>query len=193
MNHEDEVVVPVPEIEKYESTYKNEIQDLERFLRHVHVTCEELLRGRIQASVTSRVKTWKSLRKKLYKRNVEKQYPNPEHIKNDVETLDIVGARIRAFFPKQLQSIYAIVKDSFAVSRDRPFDPDWKDKDKLPAYSEKFGNYEGTHYWVTLKNNDTAHPLEARLWEKFKNQIFEIQVRSSMLLDGWAEVRHDIT
>ena len=66
-------------------------------------------------------------------------------------------------------------------------------KDELSAYSEQFGNYEGTHYWVKLKANDNKHPLEPERWDKFKNQAIEIQVRSSMLLDGWAEVRQDIT
>jgi ppGpp synthetase/RelA/SpoT-type nucleotidyltranferase len=46
---------------------------------------------------------------------------------------------------------------------------------------------------VKFKRNDTGRFLQPGLWEKFKGHTFEIQVRSSMLLDSWAEVRHDIT
>jgi ppGpp synthetase/RelA/SpoT-type nucleotidyltranferase len=108
------------------------------------------------------------------------------------DKLDIIGARIRAFFPKQLKTIYEIIEEFFEVDKRKPFESDYQNKDELPAVSEKFGNYEGIHYWVRFKGNDTDRPLDPELWERFENHAFEIQVRSLMSLDGWAEVRHDI-
>lgn len=191
MDKEKATADEAPVIEQFGRVYSEQRQDWESFLMYIHKSCEDLLRGKIQASVTSRLKSWDSLRKKLERRHATKNYAHIEDIEDD--ELDIFGVRVRAYFPKQLPEIYKIIESSFTELKRKEFHSGWMKEDKLPAYSERFGNYEGIHYWVKLKPDDNKHPLERRLKERFENQAIEIQVRSSMLLDGWAEVRHDIT
>lgn len=183
-------------IEDFGKTYiEEEREHWGVFLWMIHQKCEDLVRGKVQASVTSRVKQWISLEKKLRKMYLE---PKDRKVKDiNAENIhDIAALRIRAFFPKQLSMLYKIIEQNFDVQKTKPFKPDWKDPDKLEAYDERFGNYEGQHYWVKINENDwqnlVPESLLPELREKFKNQTVEIQVRSSMLLDGWAEVRHDV-
>ena len=189
----------VPAIEDFGEIYESleERKDWEMFMLHIQTTCEQLMLGKVETSVTSRVKSWDSLRKKLTIRHRTQQYSDSNAILNGLaendHKLDIIGARIRAFFPKQLKTVREIIEEFFTVVERKSFESDYKNKDELPAISEKFGNYEGIHYWVRFKRNDTDRPLDPRLWKRFKNHAFEIQFRSSMLLDGWAEVRHVIT
>lgn len=182
-------------IEKFGARYRANEDNLRAFLSHVHNLIEDLSRDQVQGSVTSRLKSWHSLHTKLQKRvigneeNSPKAYNTVADIEKD-EELDIFAARIRVFFPKQMPKAKQIVQKNFKLERKRPFSAKWKYIDGLSNLKEEHGSYEAAHYWVKLNEYAINKlPLNSR---KFKNRIIEIQVRSSMFMDAWAEAREDI-
>ena len=109
MDKEKAIAGEAPAIEEFGGVHREQRLDLDSFLLYIHNTCEDLLRGKIQASVTSRVKSWDSLHKKLKRRHATRHYAHIEDIEKDDE-LDIFGLRVRAYFPKQLPEIYKIIE-----------------------------------------------------------------------------------
>lgn len=146
--------------------------------------CEEELKEiSVQAIVSGRVKSEKSLKTKLYKRNAEKRYDSTqEAIMRD--RLDFVGLRISLYFPDEHNKVTQMIKDSFQDIKIREFSRGWKTPEP-EYYQKKFGNYAAKHYWIQLHENDRT---DLRL---FAEEKVEIQV-FSVLFDAWAEISHDL-
>ena len=137
--------------------------------------------------IDSRVKETDSLMKKLIANNSKSPYPNDAAIKNDI--VDIVGIRIRHYFPKDLPMIEAVLENKFHVVgvKHHPLRYGVRESKRMPkkaiTYEYKFDGYTARHYHVQLYNKS--------LMKGYPGNAIEIQVVSA-LAHVWSEVEHDI-
>ena len=121
-------------------------------------------------SITYRVKTTESLRRKL----LQKQY------KDLSEVTDLLGLRVITYFPLAVDIINSTIGELFAIDSLNSVDKRTNDN---PA---EFG-YASLHLVASLSPDRLAH-FENK---KFAGLKFEIQVRT-LLQHAWAEIEHDI-
>ena len=123
-------------------------------------------------SITHRVKTKKSLERKISEKASEYQSLDDVH--------DLLGCRVITYFPDEVDAVAAVVEREFAV--------DWPNSvDKRALLDpDRFG-YLSLHYVVTFNDSRVALAEYAR----FGGCRFEIQIRS-ILQHAWAEIEHDL-
>lgn len=138
----------------------------ERIADEVHEFLAELLQtAGIRALVTSRAKRVESLRRKLEDRHAEEKIQTLGDIQEDVK--DLSGVRVALYFPKDQQTVGALISSNFEQVRDPKVFP----RDAEPKDGK---GYTAVHYVVR--------------WE---NTVVEIQV-ASMLMHAFSEVNHDL-
>ena len=141
------------------------------------ITEDALKDAGIKSIVSSRAKKADSLREKIEKRNLEKNYESLEQIKNDI--CDLSGVRIALYFPNEREDVDRIIREKFNVVNCKNFpENSGKKRPKL-----KRSEYWANHYRVCIKDNDYS--------SRFKNTLVEIQV-ASVLMHSWAEIEHDL-
>jgi len=139
---------------------------------------EDIIRKLLKAeniniySLTSRVKTVKSLENKLMKKG--KKY------KTISDITDIAGIRIITYYSDQVDIIARIIEQEFEVDKMNTIDK------RVVIDPDRFG-YVSLHYIVSL--NDVRRNL--REYEQFKNYKAEIQIRT-ILQHAWADIEHDL-
>lgn len=139
---------------------------------------ENLLNGILQLkeinihSITSRVKSRESLKKKVNRE--DDKYTSLDEI------TDLAGIRIVTYFADQVDLIASIVEQEFEVDRANSVDK----RELLDP--EKFG-YLSLHYVVKLP----AYRLQLIEYQRFQDCKVEIQIRS-ILQHTWAEIEHDL-
>ncbi len=122
--------------------------------------------------VESRTKTFKSVKEKLIRNNIQ-------DLKE--EMTDLSGIRIILFYTADIKKIEKIITDNFTIDK-----PNSVDKASLMA-SNEFG-YLSVHYVAKLKN-DRASLTE---YKEFANLNIEFQVRT-ILQHSWASIAHEIS
>lgn len=122
-------------------------------------------------SLDSRVKTRKSLEKKIHKKN---KYDTV----NDIT--DIIGIRIITHYADDVDRIAELVESEFCIDKENSIDK------RISIEPEKFG-YLSLHYIVSLNNARVS----LKEYEVYENIKAEIQIRS-ILQHAWAEIEHDI-
>lgn len=120
--------------------------------------------------ISNRVKEVNRFAKKIEK----PQYTNPKE-----EITDLAGIRIIACVESDLVRICEVIKKNFKIDTDKSID---KSKD---LGNDKVG-YKSIHFIGELKSERLKLPE----YKKFKNLVFEIQVRT-ILQHAWAEIEHD--
>ncbi len=120
-------------------------------------------------SITSRVKTFTSLKDKLERHHGK--YKGLEDL------TDILGIRIITFFSDEVDRVGNIIAGLFDVDLENSID-------KRSIIKEKEFGYLSLHYICSVKKED-GFP------EKFTSKKFEIQIRTG-LQHIWAEIEHDI-
>jgi ppGpp synthetase/RelA/SpoT-type nucleotidyltranferase len=142
--------------------------------------CETgLAQADVRALVTSRAKSYDTLRKKIRERNGEKQYLTTEAIYNDIP--DLAGVRIALYFPGDRHELDTLIKERFDVKRqikDFPHPPS--------LYEKRFPGYQATHYRVYLREDSLANDQK-----QYAKTLIEIQV-ATVLMHAWSEVEHDL-
>ncbi|KAF2439930.1 hypothetical protein P171DRAFT_524967 [Karstenula rhodostoma CBS 690.94] len=126
----------------------------------------------VNAVYSHRVKSKESLAGKIEKRQALGECLTLESIQQT--RWDIAATRICLYFPCQSQSAKPF--------RGRDYIP--KNLEHRP-YQERMGYYEADHYWIRLRR-DLVEGISG-----YNGEEIEIQVRT-MLMDAWAEVRHDL-
>lgn len=122
-------------------------------------------------SLDSRVKTRKSLEKKINKKN---------KYNSIMDITDIVGIRIITHYADDVDKIAALVEREFLIDTENSIDK------RISIEPEKFG-YLSLHYIASLNNTR----LNLKEYETYRNIKAEIQIRS-ILQHAWAEIEHDI-
>ncbi|KAK8040709.1 hypothetical protein PG991_000497 [Apiospora marii] len=170
-------------VNSFMATYEQELGQWEQLKNCAIGICMDGLKQiGILGLVTGRVKSVKSLRKKLENRHSIKAYHDEESIMQD--QLDFVGLRIALYFPQQKRQLTEMISQEFDHKAVRPFDRDWKPDDP-GIYQNLFGQYVADHVWACLRQGD--QPMGG-VYAKHK---FEIQLRS-VLMDAWAGISHDL-
>jgi putative GTP pyrophosphokinase len=123
-------------------------------------------------SVTSRVKSRKSLENKL--RRTDADYAQLSNV------TDVAGIRITTYFTDEVDMIAKHLETEFEIVNEHSVDK------RKTMDADRFG-YLSLHYVVKLS--------DARLtlteYRRFPNLVCEIQVRS-ILQHAWAEIEHDL-
>lgn len=138
---------------------------------------DQLFKRGIKAIVTYRAKRPETLRDKLIKRNVEKQYKSVDDIFKDI--VDLAGIRVSLYFPSEKEIINEIINELFQIEKKKLFPTEAH----TPKYTKRFSGYWATHYRVKLK--------EESLTQRYPDTLAEIQV-ASVLMHAWSEVEHDL-
>ncbi|MCJ1329695.1 hypothetical protein MMC10_006375 [Thelotrema lepadinum] len=192
-------------IDEFISRYERYYYFWDSLLKHAADLCEKGLikHGRIPSEVTARVKSRKSLRKKLVERQAAGQhYKNDSDITRDI--VDIVGTRISLFFPNSKSAVDEMIYQTFrdVEVRDHPLveskEPQQqqqenvegsiaiiapKSSDQKTPYENKFSGYTARHYRVKLRD---ASPIQGS-----QEQVIEVQVVSA-LAHVWSKVQHGL-
>lgn len=124
-------------------------------------------------SVTTRIKTWASLKAKARKRREDDSLAYPDPWK-DIH--DVVGVRVTVFHSTEIPVALAALTESFTVLRS-------VDKAAETRIAGGFGY--GSHHLV-LEVNEGDDDLA-----DYAGMTFEVQVRT-VLQHAWAEFEHDI-
>lgn len=138
----------------------------------------EVFNRGIKAIVTHRTKKIDSLREKLYKRNLKKQYLHFEEIQKDI--VDLTGLRVALYFPSDRKILNQCIEEIFEVKVKKEFPADTHH----PQLNKRFSGYWATHYRGCLKK-------ETGVEERFTSHRVEIQA-ASVLMHAWSEVEHDL-
>jgi ppGpp synthetase/RelA/SpoT-type nucleotidyltranferase len=148
----------------------------------------------VSAVYSHRVKSRQSLTGKIEKQQASGDCLTLESIQQ--RRWDIAATRICLYFPCQskqvrkfieLHKLFEVLPDTSGQSakpfRGRLYVP--KDQEYRP-YEERTGFYEADHYWIRLRRDIVQEQIPG-----YDGEEVEIQVRT-MLMDAWAEVRHDL-
>ncbi|KAL1631898.1 hypothetical protein SLS56_004103, partial [Neofusicoccum ribis] len=169
---------------------------------HVKNQCDEFVRARFDANITSRAKTAASLERKLIERHSRKAYESEDDIRNDI--VDFSGVRIALFFPHHKARVNSFLEKTYDFDPENP-----KDKIEHPEkasrtqpaknaersqstlgdprgsqYSRRFKGYQATHYRVRFKKGEV--PMNFREDDKVEIQVMTV------LQSAWSEVEHNI-
>ncbi len=140
---------------------------------------EDLLNdaGIIFDRVSTRVKTWPSLKAKAKKRreNGDFVYPQPWQ-----EIHDVMGVRVTLYHSTAIPEALGVFGESFKVERS-------VDKAAETRISGGFGY--GSHHLVLTVTEDSAAAMEELA--AYVGWTFEVQIRT-VLQHAWAEFEHDI-
>ena len=140
---------------------------------------EDLLNdaGIIFDRVSTRVKTWPSLKAKAKKRreNGDFVYPQPWQ-----EIHDVMGVRVTLYHSTAIPQALNVFGESFHVERS-------VDKAAETRISGGFGY--GSHHLVLTVTEDSAAAMEELA--AYVGWTFEVQIRT-VLQHAWAEFEHDI-
>lgn len=163
----------------------------------------------VYAVCTSRVKEEDSLRRKIKRLQEEEQKGLTRESLREMHW-DIAGTRVCLYFPRQLSQVRKFIEDNehFQVipqklkNRHRGTEPlptefvttkefrehgyTMKNQETRP-YKERMGYYNAHHYWIRLKRT----PKVQKRLPNYDDEVCEIQIRT-VLMDAWAEVRHDL-
>lgn len=165
-------------IEKFLEHYSKEVDYYSNLSRLVEEKIRKELKNQgIKAIITSRSKDIDSLKRKLEKRNVDKNYKTIEDIYLDI--VDLSGVRISLFFPSDKDKIEKIVSNMFYIEEKKEF----KSSKPIPNFEKRFSGYCAMHYRIRLKDKD--------LDDRYKKSIVEIQLASVLML-AWSEIEHDL-
>ena len=165
-------------IEKFLEHYSKEVDYYSNLSRLVEEKIRKELKNQgIKAIITSRSKDIDSLKRKLEKRNVDKNYKTIEDIYLDI--VDLSGVRISLFFPSDKDKIEKIVSNMFYIEEKKEF----KSSKPITNFEKRFSGYCAMHYRIRLKDKD--------LDDRYKKSIVEIQLASVLML-AWSEIEHDL-
>ena len=121
-------------------------------------------------SVTSRVKSKASVRRKLERTDRE----------GDIRSLtDILGIRIITYFRDEVDAVARLIEEEFKIDAERSVDK------RAALDPDRFG-YLSLHYIAQLTQN-RSQLVEYRT---YAGVLFEVQIRS-ILQHAWAEIEHD--
>ncbi|KAF2127782.1 hypothetical protein P153DRAFT_358621 [Dothidotthia symphoricarpi CBS 119687] len=168
----------------------------------------------VQAKVTSRTKTKKSLEEKLKMRNKEEPYESIESIWKDIH--DLAGVRIILYTPTERQhkkvgemirsiwknNVQLILHDGSGESstingfssepeQNLVSTTDAHHNERRKAYRRRHRGYQALHYRVTMTEKHQSGTKTKPSYEWSKHDRVEIQVVSA-LVHAWAEVGHDV-
>ena len=162
------------DIEAILREYDCQIKDNQSYLISMHTLIERLLEeSGIQVHVvTHRLKTRKSLEKKIQADNVK--------IEKYEDITDINGIRVITLFADDVDKISELVEKEFQIDTEHSID---KRKQIEP---DRFG-YLSMHYILNLD----ATRLKHKEYSKFSGFKAELQIRS-ILQHAWAEIEHDL-
>src|ERR1051326_5420587 len=121
-------------------------------------------------SITSRVKQWESLVKKVRK----KRYKDPR-----LEGTDLSGVRVITYVEGDVAKTSELIESSFNVHKDKSVDK----SDELGV--DRVG-YRSVHFICDLGGDRLKLPE----FSKFEGMLFEIQVRT-ILQHAWAQIHHE--
>jgi len=145
----------------------------ERLAEKIRTLLQELLEshGISVHAITSRIKTRKSLEKKIHKLGtVYKQLS---------DITDIAGVRIITYLAKDVDRIKPILEEEFDIDVSNSSDK------RHPATENQFG-YSSLHHVLSLN----AARADTRENNRFQALKLEVQTRS-ILQHAWAEIEHD--
>jgi ppGpp synthetase/RelA/SpoT-type nucleotidyltranferase len=163
----------VADLDDILNAYDRDRASCEELVRRTVALVEDLLRGSIRVhSVTGRVKAKESLRRKA--EAAEGKYKELSDI------TDIAGLRVITHFPDEVDAVAKIVEADFDVDNARSTDR------RASLEPDRFG-YLSLHYVC----RHSVPRLSLPEWSAFKDQYFEIQIRS-ILQHSWAEIEHDL-
>ena len=121
-------------------------------------------------SVTSRVKSKASIRRKLERLDRER----------DINSLtDILGIRIITYFRDEVDAVARLIENEFLIDKERSVDK------RAALDPDRFG-YLSLHYIAQL-NQNRSQLVE---YSMYTGVLFEVQIRS-ILQHAWAEIEHD--
>lgn len=170
-----------------------------RLAMYVAGQCEEHVRSRYDANITSRAKTPQSLQRKLVDRHRRKAYQSEHEIRSDI--VDFAGVRIALYFPHHKAKVDEFIEDFYHIDpKDKIMHPVEESQISSQAttelnentdgdprnsqYSRRFRGYQATHYRVRFKEGGLPNNFQP-------GDKIEIQVMS-VLQSAWSEVEHNI-
>lgn len=148
----------------------------------------------VHSTSTYRVKTEESLRGKVER--LQKQGKCQDLASFENVRWDIAGVRVCLYFPCQKSQVKAFIEsyELFEVVPDssqqtaRVFSErgyQIKNPETRP-YEERMGYYEADHYCIRLRSDHERVKVTG-----YDHEQVEVQVRT-VLMDAWAEIRHDL-
>lgn len=123
-------------------------------------------------SISSRLKDWESLRKKI-DRGADK-YLNLKDI------TDVSGIRVITYFVDDVNKIAKIIEDEFKIDSENTIDK------RASMDPDRFG-YLSLHYVCSF----SIRRCKLAEYKRFRSYKFELQIRS-ILQHAWAEIEHDL-
>ena len=149
----------------------------------------------VHSTSTYRVKTKESLRGKVER--LQKQGKCQDLASFENVRWDTAGVRVCLYFPCQKSQVKTFIEshELFEVvpaSSEQPArvfsERGYRMKNpETRPYDERMGYYEADHYSIRLRRD----PFEGARVKGYYNEQVEIQVRT-VLMDAWAEIRHDL-
>jgi putative GTP pyrophosphokinase len=123
-------------------------------------------------NVTFRVKDEDSANRKI--NSNQQRYTGYESL------TDVLGLRVICYFADEVDKVGEVIEREFSV------DPE-QSVDKRAVHDPKAFGYMSLHYIASI----TAARSAMSEYSKFKDTVFEIQIRS-ILQHAWAEIEHDL-
>lgn len=174
-------------VETFLEQYRRSFDLYERAARLGQQQCEVGLCS-VRAQISSRAKSFDSLRRKLLSRAAVKRYATLEEIADDIP--DLAGVRIALYLPGDVGKVERFLQAHFDVEPDgiRRF-PVAAEAGAAPVgdvLPRRFSGYSAVH----LRGRSRAAHL-SRGDAAFAGVRLEIQV-ATVLMHAWAEVEHDL-
>ncbi|CAN9113616.1 unnamed protein product [Alternaria alternata] len=148
----------------------------------------------VHSTSTYRIKTKESLRGKVER--LQKQGKCQDLASFENVRWDVAGVRVCLYFPCQKSQVktfiesyelFEVVPDSSEqvarVFRERGYR---MKNPEIRPYEERMGYYEADHYCIRLRSDHEGVSVTG-----YDDEQVEIQVRT-VLMDAWAEIRHDL-
>jgi ppGpp synthetase/RelA/SpoT-type nucleotidyltranferase len=169
------------DIDAFVEEYRQSLTFYEALTRKAAQLLEmELAEKGIKAIVSYRTKKEDSLREKVEKRHLKKQYSCIEDIRNDIT--DICGLRVALYFPTDRDRIKECIQQVFNINITKVFPKN----PYQPNEEKRFSGYWATHYKAHLKEPHAPVEVPSHI-----STGIEIQVASLLML-AWSEVEHDL-